>query len=49
MSLLCVTHEIGNEIQRAGKTIHGSIEIEDGAWIGANAVIFPGVKICAGG
>lgn len=49
VSLLCVTHEIGDEGKRAGKTIHKPIEIEDGVWVGANVTIFPGVKIAHGG
>ena len=49
VSLLTATHEIGTEKQRAGKTIHKSVIIEDGVWIGAGATIFPGVKIAQGG
>ena len=49
VSILTATHEIGTEIQRAGKTIHKSVVIEDGVWIGANATLFPGVKIARGG
>lgn len=47
--LLCTaTHEIGNSIQRAGKTILLPIIIEDGCWIGARVNILPGVKIGQG-
>ena len=49
VSLLTATHEIGTELQRAGKTLHKSVIIEDGVWIGANVTIFPGVKIARGG
>lgn len=49
VSLLTATHAIGNETQRAGITIHKSVVIEDGVWIGAGATILPGVKIARGG
>ena len=48
VSILCVTHEIGDENQRAGKSIHKSVIIEDGVWIGANVTILPGVTISRG-
>ena len=48
VTILCVTHEIGDEKQRAGKSIHKSVVIEDGVWIDANATILPGVTISRG-
>ena len=42
------THEIGSANRRAGKDTVGDITIEDGVWIGANAVILPSVTIGRG-
>ncbi|NFP91581.1 acyltransferase [Clostridium sporogenes] len=39
------THELGDEKQRAGKSIGTPIHIGTGVWIGARAIILPGVKI----
>ena len=39
------SHEIGDEKQRAGKITYGSIDIEDGVWIGAHVTVFPDVTI----
>jgi maltose O-acetyltransferase len=39
------THELGNEKQRAGKSIGLPIHIGSGVWIGARATILPGVTI----
>ena len=46
--ILGITHEIGEARQRAGRNISASITIGDGAWIGAGAIILPGVKIGEG-
>lgn len=46
---LCATHEIGTAQRRAGKVKYGSIVVEDGVWIGAGAIILPGVRIAKGG
>lgn len=47
--LLCThTHAIVNEDGRAGETEFYPITIEDGCWIGARAVILPGVRIGKG-
>ncbi|EFO79395.1 hexapaptide repeat-containing transferase [Oscillochloris trichoides DG-6] len=42
------THEIGPETGRAGKYDSFPVVIEDGAWIGARAMIMPGVRIGKG-
>lgn len=43
--LICVTHEKGDQHQRAGTTIYKDIFIGNGCWIGANSTVLPGVKI----
>ncbi len=48
VKFLCASHEVGTSEKRAGKTICGSIFVEDGAWIGANSTILPNVRICRG-
>jgi maltose O-acetyltransferase len=42
------THEIGPEEQRAGSPFAQRIRIGDGCWIGARAIILPGVELGAG-
>lgn len=44
----CVSHNIGTQYQRASENTYSSIVVEDGAWIGANAVILQGVTIGKG-
>lgn len=50
MNVLFVTssHELGPAERRAGAATADPIEIGDGTWIGANAVILPGVTVGAG-
>jgi maltose O-acetyltransferase len=48
VKFICVTHEIGDSNCRAGKDKTLPIYVENGCWIGANAVILPGVKIGKG-
>jgi acetyltransferase-like isoleucine patch superfamily enzyme len=43
-----VTHEIGPQTRRAGQLRSEPISVGDGSWIGARAVILPGVTIGAG-
>lgn len=45
VSLITVTHKIGDTSKRAGETIFKKINIGNGAWIGANTTILPGVNI----
>lgn len=42
------THEIGNRERRSGTPISERIVIGDGTWVGANAIILPGVRIGEG-
>ena len=42
------SHEIGPPSQRAGVGLYRPIVIGDGVWIGARAVILPGVTVGAG-
>ncbi len=43
--LITSTHEIGPHQYRAGKDTTRPITIGDGVWIGARAVVLPGVTI----
>lgn len=45
--ILSSTHSMGNE-KRCGKVKNKKTIIEDGCWIGANATIYPGVKVFRG-
>ncbi|MEZ0136762.1 MULTISPECIES: acyltransferase [Novosphingobium] len=42
---ITTNHEIGDRNQRAGPIRPAPIVVGDGAWIGANAIILPGVHI----
>ena len=42
------THEPGDSTQRAGRVTSSPITIGAGAWIGARAIILPGVNIGPG-
>jgi maltose O-acetyltransferase len=48
VKFLTTTHEIGPAVRRAGRMVNKDIVIGTGCWIGANAIIFPGVSIGAG-
>lgn len=48
VNLCCISHEIGDEDQRAVEKISGGIQIGNGVWIGANSVILPNVTIGKG-
>jgi acetyltransferase-like isoleucine patch superfamily enzyme len=43
-----VSHEIGSPSRRAGPLRAEPISVGDGCWIGARAVVLPGVRIGAG-
>jgi acetyltransferase-like isoleucine patch superfamily enzyme len=42
------THEVGGEYRRAGRSRENAISVGDGAWIGAGAIVLPGVTIGEG-
>lgn len=42
------THEVSGSDRRAGEAISNGIKIGDGTWIGANAIIMPGVHVGSG-
>ena len=42
------THELGDAERRAGRSKPAPIQVGDGCWIGARAVVLPGVTIGAG-
>lgn len=43
--ILTATHEVGGPSERAGRLRDAPVTIGDGVWIGARAVILPGVTI----
>lgn len=47
-TFICVSHNIGEENQRAGNNIYKSIYVNNGTWIGANSTILLGVNIGKG-
>lgn len=42
------SHEVGSKERRAGNNTSTGISVGDGSWIGARAMIMPGVKIGKG-
>lgn len=46
--VLTTSHEIGGPEERGGRGIHGPVRIGDGSWVGAGAIILPGVTIGEG-
>ena len=46
--LVTSSHDMTDRRRRAGKAKNGSVTVGDGTWIGARAVVLPGVKIGAG-
>jgi maltose O-acetyltransferase len=46
--ILTTTHELGPREHRAGAVVRSPVQLDDGAWVGARAVILPGVTIGAG-
>lgn len=48
VAILTTTHERGGPGRAAGGTVYCDVAIEDGAWIGARAIILPGVRVGRG-
>ncbi|BDI28729.1 hypothetical protein CCAX7_007800 [Capsulimonas corticalis] len=48
VTIVTSSHEIGSPAMRAGLLVPRPVTIENGAWIGAGAMILPGVTIGAG-
>lgn len=44
-SIVGTTHPVDAVRRRAGELVRGTVRIDDGAWIGAGAVILPGVTV----
>ncbi|RAZ30717.1 DapH/DapD/GlmU-related protein [Microbacterium sp. SMR1] len=42
------SHELGGASRRAGRDAPAPVRIDDGCWIGARAIILPGVRIHSG-
>lgn len=45
VKFITITHELGTNDQRAGKTIFKPISIGNGCWLGEGVTILPGVNI----
>lgn len=43
-----ISHEMGDNTQRAGENIYKPIIVGNGTWVGANSVILPGINIGEG-
>ena len=48
VTIITGTHEIGDQVERAGADVAAPVVIRDGAWVGARAVILPGVTVGEG-
>jgi maltose O-acetyltransferase len=46
--ILTTSHELGPREHRAGAIVRSPVRLEDGAWVGARAIILPGVTVGAG-
>ena len=45
ISMITISHEIGDTQKRAGQNFYKSIIVGNGCWIGANVTILPGITI----
>jgi acetyltransferase-like isoleucine patch superfamily enzyme len=48
VSIITTSHQIGDRSRRAGKVVAEAVVVQDGAWVGANAMLMPGVTIGTG-
>jgi maltose O-acetyltransferase len=48
VTFITANHRIGPASRRAGEVEGSAITVEDGAWIGANATVLPGITVAAG-
>ena len=48
VKIVTASHEIGSPQKRAGPNTSSSITIGEGSWVGAGAIILPGVRIGKG-
>lgn len=48
VALVTASHAVGGSHSRAGEVTARDVSVGDGVWIGANAIILPGVTIGAG-
>lgn len=48
VSIGTCTHEIGDDVKRAGRQFPDPVTIGDGVWVGLNAVVLPGVTVGSG-
>jgi len=48
VALVTASHAVGGSHSRAGEVTAWDVTVGDGVWIGANAIILPGVTIGAG-
>lgn len=48
VALVTASHAVGGPHSRAGEVTARDVSVGDGVWIGANAIILPGVTIGAG-
>lgn len=48
VTILSVSHQIGQPDQRAGEHVYAKVTIGNGAWLGANVTVLPGVRIGQG-
>ena len=48
VTFITAIHQIGPASKRAGEVKGGPITVEDGAWIGANATLLPGITVAKG-
>ncbi len=45
VSILTLTHEIGDRAQRAGALVRLPVRIGDGCWLGTDVTVLPGVTV----